>query len=183
MVKAVPISRPFDVARPRGGGEAVVVEADAAERGRLASFLGVPAVHEMRAELVVRPWRSIGVRVDGRVMAVVDQECVVTLAPVRQVIDEPIAVALMPGRAGETAGTVDIDPIGADDPDLFDGRSIDLGAIAVEHVALGLDPYPRTPGAAYDPGLTADAASGDEEPAGSPFAALGDLKRRLSSQS
>jgi hypothetical protein len=187
MVKSIPISRPFDVGRRRAAAaaaaEVVVVEADAAERDRLASFLGIPAVHEMRAEMVVRPWRSIGVRVEGRVVAVLDQACVVTLEPVRQVIDEPIAVAMMPGRPDEGTGAVDIDPLGPDDPEVFDGRTVDLGAIAVEHVALGLDPYPRAPGASFDPGLTADAASGDEEPAASPFASLEDLKRRLSSRS
>ena len=56
-----------------------------------------------------------------------------------------------------------------DPPDLIvDGR-IDLGALAAEFLALGLDPYPRKPGAAFEPG---------EEEAGrdSPFAALARLR-------
>jgi hypothetical protein len=53
-----------------------------------------------------------------------------------------------------------------DEPDpIIDGK-IDLGALTAEFFALGLDPYPRKPGAALD-----------EEPANtegtdSPFAAL-----------
>ena len=56
-----------------------------------------------------------------------------------------------------------------DPPDLIvDGR-IDLGALAAEFLALWLDPYPRKPGAAFEPG---------EEEAGrdSPFAALARLR-------
>jgi hypothetical protein len=52
----------------------------------------------------------------------------------------------------------------------YDGR-IDLGAIAAEHLALGLDPYPRAPGAEFADHIE-DAARET-----SPFAALGLLKK------
>ena len=47
---------------------------------------------------------------------------------------------------------------------------IDLGALTAEFLALGLDPYPRKPDADFQL-----RAIGD--PADSPFAALGKLKR------
>ena len=54
-----------------------------------------------------------------------------------------------------------------DEPDpVIDGK-IDLGALAAEFFALGLDPYPRKPGAAFEQG--AECA-----PADSPFSALAD---------
>ena len=31
-------------------------------------------------------------------------------------------------------------------PSIYQNGRIDLGAIVAEHLALGLDPYPRTPG-------------------------------------
>jgi hypothetical protein len=56
-----------------------------------------------------------------------------------------------------------------DPPDpIIDGR-IDLGALAAEFLALGLDPYPRKPGAAFDLG----EAEPERE---SPFAALARLR-------
>ena len=41
-----------------------------------------------------------------------------------------------------------IDPLAEDPPEPFDGREINLGLLLLEHLALGIDPYPRTPGAA-----------------------------------
>ena len=52
-----------------------------------------------------------------------------------------------------------------DEPDpIIDGK-IDLGALAAEFFALGLDPYPRKPGATFE-------ESTESEPADSPFSAL-----------
>ena len=64
----------------------------------------------------------------------------------------------------EEAQTFSLDD--EDEPDrLMDGK-IDLGALAAEFFALGLDPYPRKPGALLDE----ERAS--SEPVFSPFAAL-----------
>jgi hypothetical protein len=50
------------------------------------------------------------------------------------------------------------------------GGSIDLGALATEFLILGLDPYPRKPGATFQP-------PADAKPEESPFAALAALKK------
>jgi hypothetical protein len=52
---------------------------------------------------------------------------------------------------------------------LVDGK-VDLGALATEFLILGLDPYPRKPGAIFQP----PADAGPDE---GPFAALGALKK------
>ena len=52
---------------------------------------------------------------------------------------------------------------------LVDGK-IDLGALAIEFLILGLDPYPRKPGAIFQP-------PADAQPDEGPFAALGVLKK------
>ena len=52
---------------------------------------------------------------------------------------------------------------------LVDGR-IDLGAIAIEFLMLGIDPYPRKPGVAFEPPKSdSDGAH--------PFAALAALRK------
>ena len=61
------------------------------------------------------------------------------------------------------------------DPDhtsrsILDGR-IDLGVLAAEFLALGLDPYPRKPGADFAAPAEADISTD------SPFAALRQLAR------
>ena len=59
---------------------------------------------------------------------------------------------------------------GSADP-IVDGK-IDLGALAAEFFALGLDPYPRKPGVAFEP--HEDARGGEQ----SPFAALAQPKKQ-----
>jgi len=50
------------------------------------------------------------------------------------------------------------------------GGAVDLGALATEFLILGLDPYPRQPGAVFRP-------PADARPDEGPFAALAKLKR------
>ncbi len=52
---------------------------------------------------------------------------------------------------------------------LVDGV-VDLGALATEFLILGLDPYPRKPGAVFQPPQ-------DSKPDGGPFAALAGLTK------
>ena len=59
---------------------------------------------------------------------------------------------------------------GGDADPVVDGK-IDLGALAAEYFALGLDLYPRKPGVAFTP-------PEPQEGADSPFAALDELKKK-----
>ena len=54
---------------------------------------------------------------------------------------------------------------------LADGK-VDLGALASEFLLLGIDPYPRKPGAEFAPPQAAEAGE-------HPFAGLEALKKRL----
>jgi uncharacterized metal-binding protein YceD (DUF177 family) len=65
-----------------------------------------------------------------------------------------------------------------DPPEVAVGGRIDLGEIAVVHLALALDPYPRAPGAAFDAKAWGVEPEKDEKPTTvSPFAALAKLKK------
>jgi hypothetical protein len=55
-------------------------------------------------------------------------------------------------------------------PEPLIGGAIDLGAIAAEFLMLGIDPYPRKPGAEF-------AAPARETDSERPFAALAALKK------
>ena len=57
-----------------------------------------------------------------------------------------------------------------DDPEPLVGGSVDLGAFATEFLMLGLDPYPRKPGAIFEPPQ-------DRKPDEGPFAALSKLTK------
>jgi uncharacterized metal-binding protein YceD (DUF177 family) len=142
-------SRPVRVdPLPRGGLEQEI-EANEAERAALAALNGLPAIARLTARFrVVKSGK--GVRVEGDVSARLTQTCVVSLDPFEVEIDEPVDVRFMPPQAIDPAAEahgLDVE----DEPDpLIDGK-IDLGALACEFFTLALDPYPRKPGAAFEP--------------------------------
>ena len=68
--------------------------------------------------------------------------------------------------------TADGSKVAADDaPEPLVGGVVDLGVVATEFLALGIDPYPRKSGVEF----TAPAAADDDSP--HPFAALAALKK------
>ncbi len=124
--------------------------------------------------------------VTGRLQAKLAQSCVVTLKPVEAILDlefERVFEAVEDWREsdGETDGPLEvvIDPEEQDPPELFDGRSIDIGKISLEEFALHVDPYPRHASAAEwrnsDFSQTAPDVAGDKGK-NNPFAVLQDLK-------
>lgn len=144
--------------------------ADEAERRQIAEALDLVAIDRLSAEVSVKPWRREGVRVSGTVRAAVSQPCVVTLEPVPGTVEEAFTLRLDP-EASEAA-TVDIDPDSEDPPERLESDVVDIGAIVLEHFVLGLDPYPRAEGVAFEGHIE------DDEPETSPFAALKTLKDR-----
>jgi hypothetical protein len=158
------------------GGRRFSLRADDAQRRDLAIALDIPAVNALHADLEVRPAMGGAFRVRGTLTASVVQTDVVTLDPIDQEVNEDIDVTLMRAEdvgPSRNAGKELVDTVEVDGPDLFRNGRIDLGIIVREHLALGLDPYPRAPGVDF-PGHVEDDASADP----SPFAVLGSLKTR-----
>jgi len=168
---SVPFARPLPVTDVPPRGLEIDIEASPAEREALAADLGILGVEALRAHFTVTHWRRNGLRVEGRVEGRAVQACVVTLDPVEEAIDEPVEVSFLPAEAIEhTPEELVIDPDAPDEPDPIENGRIDLGALAAEHFALGLDPYPRKPGVAYTP-------EENETAEDTPFAALARLTK------
>ncbi len=151
--------------------------ADAAAAAALATRADALAVDGFRAEFEVKPWSGTGFLVTGRITARLTQSCVVTLEPVETAVDETVDLKLVPPEdmakyelSPDENGEVDLVAL-TDRPEPIEDGRIDLGALAVEHFLLGVDPYPRKPGAVFD----ADAAGVGNDPSTSPFAALARL--------
>jgi hypothetical protein len=149
------------------------------EAGAIARFLGLEALRRLRFQGELAPSGDEGWRIEGELSAEVVQNCVVTLEPVAQRIEEAVARNYVPEDAYRPAAEIDIDPDAEDDPDPFDAV-IDPGLLAIESLALVLDPYPRAPGVppadwrAAPPGVS-PLAEGDLKP----FAKLAVLKDKL----
>ena len=117
--------------------------------------------------------QEAGVHVTGRVTATVGQNCVVTLEPIDNAIEEAVDLDFASGQAAETGKKAKTArKRAADDPPepLVDGI-LDLGALATEFLILGIDPYPRKSGVEF-------AAPKVEDAGEHPFAALQALKKR-----
>ena len=161
-----PLSRPVSIAHLPEEGLEVEVEATEEERSALAQDIKLPAIHELRARFRLRGSER-RLHVDGAVEGRISQICVVTLDPFETDVREEVEVDFAKPRGGAS----DQAPLNQDyePPDEITGGYIDVGALTAEFLALGLDPYPRKPGATFS-FETADAASD------SPFAGLKKLK-------
>lgn len=172
------ISFKANVLRLPRKGMPVAIDADERQRIALAAVHDLLTVERLHADLLVVPWKSDGVRITGHVEADILQACVVTLEPLAASIREAIDAIYIPEgsalakRIADPSGEILVDPDGPDAPELFVGDTIDVGAVAEEFFALGIDPYPRSRAAAAAP-----APEEEETPrADSPFAKLRSLK-------
>ena len=170
--KDIPWSFSVLVAQIPEDGAQVTFEADAAQRAALAEVAGLREVTEARASFDLRHEGEGTVHAIGTVKAQVGQTCVVTLDPIENTIDEPVDVifapaSYVPPKAPMAEGEPEEEP---DPPEPITGGAIDLGRVATDFLFLGIDPYPRKPGAVFEP----PAAVSDPED--HPFAALKALK-------
>jgi uncharacterized metal-binding protein YceD (DUF177 family) len=140
--------------------------ADEATRADVAAMAGLRALPRLEAAFDVTRHGRDGLRVVGTVSARVEQTCVVTLEPIEDQIDESIDLLFAP-RDEKADVESELPP---DAPEPLIGGTVDLGALAVEFLVLGVDPYPRKPGAVFEA-----PPAGDE--GAHPFAALATLKK------
>ena len=151
----------------------VTLEATEAERQALATRFGILGIASLRATLRLEPETGGTVRGRGRLAAVVEQACIVTLEPVAQRIDAPLDLRILE----EGAAPADEDP---DSPDEIEseGGQVDLGEAVAEQLSLALDPYPRVEGAALPEMDAEEPETPPEAPEGqpNPFAKLARLK-------
>lgn len=153
-------------------GERFELVADADVRAAVARMAGLRELPRLEANFEVRRHGPGGLHVAGRVSATVGQACVVTLEPLVNEVDEEIDLLFVPQSAVESTGApADVGDASFDEAEPLVGGSIDLGALAIEFLILGLDPYPRKPGAVFE------QPYGPERDEG-PFAALAALKKK-----
>jgi hypothetical protein len=138
-------------ALPRDG-QVVTIEATPGEREELASFYQLPAIAALTATLRLEPWGPGGAHVTGAVHSELTQICVLSLEPFLATLDEPVDVQFAPQMAADSKSlpgkkTQTFSLADEDEPDPVVNGRIDLGALTAEFFALGLDPYPRKPGA------------------------------------
>lgn len=180
-----PFPRPFPANRIASGAVDTEVSANDDEKKALAELWSVDTVHSVSADLHISVWRREGLRIRGTATAKITQSCVVTLEPIETDVVEEIDATFLPENSRQFRrmlnedGELVVDPDGPDEPEVFSGHTIDLGAVVAESIALGIDPYPRKDGVALDPQMAGEGEEQDDDPKPqkeSPFAVLKGLK-------
>ena len=143
------------------------IVADDAQRRRIARELGLDRLDRLEADVTVSAWLD-GAEIRARWGADIEQTCGVTLEPLPAELGGEFVVHAVPAGSPNAPEPTEeeqvVDSEADDPPDVLDGEEIDLGAYLVEHLALQIDPFPRKPGAVFEP---------PEEPGPpSPFEAL-----------
>ena len=153
-------------------GERLDLIADEVERGAVARRLGLQSLDRLEAHVCIARTGDI-VRAEGRLIAALDQICVVTGDPVAAHVDEPFALLFTPEPT--TVAPDDEIELGEADCDTvyYDGAMIDLGGAIADTLALSLDPYPRS--ASADAALREAGVLSEEQ--ASPFAVLAKLRK------
>ena len=167
---APPWSVPLRLSEVQRGARTLNLVADEAVRARIADLLELSSLSRLEGEVTASPWLD-GADVRARWSAELEQTCSVTAEPLPTMLSGDFHVRAVPAdsRAAPTPeAEVSVDPEAEDPPDVLDGDTLDLGGYLVEALALELDPFPRAPGAEFQPP--------DEPPEPSPFAALAALK-------
>jgi len=162
------------------GGLHREIEADEATRAAMAEIAGLREIAYARAAFDLKPRSGGQVHVAGRVQAQVGQNCVVTLEPLENDIDEEVDLIFAPSeQIPEIADDEDDDSV-TDMTDAFEpieNGIIDLGRLASDMLYLANDPYPRKEGAVFEPQVAAS------DPEDHPFASLKSLQADLTKAS
>jgi hypothetical protein len=170
-----PWQKPVSIDDVAPTGQHFELSADTGVRSALARITGLRDLPRLEASFDVMRHGDGGLHVVGRVSATVGQTCVVTLEPLVNEVEEAVDLVFMPAatpRPLPETEESEREPrdVKWDDPEPLVGGTIDLGLLATEFLMLGLDPYPRKPGAVFEP-------PPDRKSDGGPFAALAKLTK------
>ncbi len=170
-MSATPWSFPVVVAEIPESGRHVDLVADEPVRIALAKVAGVVSLPRLEAGFDLTRHGSDGVRVVGHLSATVEQNCVRTLEPLENQVEEDIDLVF---TAQNTTANGAVGGAGSDSdepPEMLRDGAVDLGVVTTEFLLLGIDPYPRKPGSVFN------APKPVENAADHPFAALAAWKK------
>lgn len=171
-----PWRAPVVVAQIPETGLAIDIDASAAQRKAMAETAGLRDIASAHGSFELTLERGGRVHVAGRLQARVGQTCVVTLDPIENDIDEAIDLIFVPPEQVKQLsdlvdGAEDSDADVPEPPEPIEDGVIDLGRLATDVLFLAIDPYPRKPGAVFEPQVAVP------DPEEHPFAALRALQR------
>ena len=166
-------SRIFEVSELDGAVVSKKLTATEEELQGLLKRFGVETLNAVGADLKIEDGPESAVLVSGTVRASLSQICVVSLDPVDEVIEEPIAVTFLP-EASEAFVEEEAEEISDADLEPFDGETLDLGEMVAQQIAAAINPYPRKDGVEF--GFADSLEDNGKAERENPFAVLSKLK-------
>lgn len=182
MAKQIALEEAFDLGGIHGNGAELSFVASPEEMSQILDIIGIISLDRLEGEIRVKPWHKTGFMLVGELRASATQECVVTLDRVPEEVVEPFERTFIPEAEAaqeEPDEDVVVDFIleAEDPPEILTGHTINLLEIVAEHLALGLNPWPRAEGAQIDAAYTiTDKDIEADKKAPGPFDVLKDLK-------
>ena len=180
MTNQLPLNHVYNLGRLGSAGDAVSFSADAEQRAAIAKWSGVLSLESFVVAVDIKKLGATHFRLEFQVTADVTQACVVTLEPVPAHMETRFVRELhFTGQArrkkseDESVADLVLDAAEEEGPEEIESLHYDLAGPALEEYVLGLEPYPRAPGVAFQP-----PRDGLEAPE-SPFAVLKGLKPGL----
>ncbi|MDG2243778.1 MAG: DUF177 domain-containing protein [Rhodospirillaceae bacterium] len=157
-------------------GREILISASEKERFDIAAECGLEGINRFEAAFYISKGAGPLLAVQGQISADIRQLCGVTLEPIEAKVNAEIAVTFTLDPIKYLVAQ-DIDLVNEDPPEQVQDGQIDLGALAVEHLVLNLDPYPRSSQAIFDSQKWLDTGHSREDFAQpNPFAELAKLK-------
>ena len=155
---------------------------DRAILDQIAVYLKLDGLSSLRFKGHIQPRKKDDWRITGRLTASAVQACVISLKPVPEKIDVAVTRDLLSADHAPQSSEAEVELDDGDEPDFFEDR-VDLAAIALEELALAMEPYPRAAGAELETQTFAERGVVPLSDADlKPFAKLADLKDRLTAK-
>ncbi|QNT78845.1 DUF177 domain-containing protein [Entomobacter blattae] len=158
----------------------ITVEAHERECRQIAERLHIPFIESLKCDYTMSYEKDGRIRADGKLVARLQQQCVVSLELFSSVIEDHFTIFFVLKSDIYNENLIDPD---MDDEIIYDGDHINIGDATVEQLALVLDLYPHKPDLLDKEFVFAESES-DSTPSfrTSPFAALATLKDSLISE-
>lgn len=116
------------------------------ERPEVVERLGLSGLKSLTVEARVASVSGSAVRLEALVRARLIRTCVVTLEDFEEAIVLPLETTF-DERAGHSAPVEEPADPESDLPEPLGAEGLELGELAIQHLSLALDPYPRHPDA------------------------------------
>jgi len=154
MTPEPPIARLFDLNRLSEAGFETTIEPGPEDRKKLAEWADVVAVNRFLGRILLRRLSSSRFAYSGHLEADIEQSCTISLEPVFDtiVMDFARELHLVPhvkkviDISGELSAAAGDDEV----PEEIDIPRFDIAGPLLEEFLLGIDPYPKAPGASLE---------------------------------